>query len=169
MKFEYEILKERITFLDTEMCIKNNLDITKISRKKPDHQTFLNINSEHTNSLKIIIPYNQTLRIKGICSTKKDFDHHSRELKERSLKRGYDRKLDDERLEKVNKLVRDDLLQEKDREQQDPKRIKRIQVILTYNRFLPNPTAVVCKNWNILQTNKQKFMEIIPRISYHSL
>ena len=85
------------------------------------------------------------------------------------MKRGYDRKVDEERLEKVNKLVRDNLLQEKDRKQQDPKRIKRIQLILSYNRYLPNLTAVVRKNWNILQTNKQKFMGIIPRVSYHSL
>ena len=43
------------------------------------------------------------------------------------------------------------LLQQKDQEQQDP---KRISSILTYSRFLPNLTAVVRKNWNILQTNK---------------
>ena len=48
-----------------------------------------------------------------ICSTKKDFDHHSRELKERFLKQGYDQKLADEQLEEVGKVVRDDLLQEK--------------------------------------------------------
>ena len=54
-------------------------------------------------------------------------------------------------LEKVDKLVRDDLLQEKDQEQQNP---KRIPLILTHNRFLPNLTAVVRKNWNILQTSK---------------
>ena len=67
------------------------------------------------------------------------------------MKQGYDQKLVDEQLEKVDKLVRDDLLQEKDQEQQDP---KRIPLILTYSRFLPNLTAVVRKNWNILQTNK---------------
>ena len=78
------------------------------------------------------------------------FDHHSKELKERFLKQGYDQKLVDEQLEKVDKLVRDDLLQEKDQEQQDPKRI----------RFLPNRTAVVRKNWNILQTNKN-LMELL--------
>ena len=37
-------------------------------------------------------------------------------------------------------LVRDDLLQEIDQEQQDP---KGITLILTYSRFLPNLTAVV--------------------------
>ena len=51
-KFEYEILKERISYLDTEMFIKNNKLHTKIFRKKPDRQTFLNIESEHPKSLK---------------------------------------------------------------------------------------------------------------------
>ena len=147
IEFEYEISKERISFLDTEIYIKNNKLHTKIFRKKTDCQTFLNINSEHPKSLKNSIPYSQALQVKRNCSTKKDFDHHSRELKERFLKQGYDQKLVDEQLEKVDKLVRDDLLQEKDQEQQDP---KGIPLILTYNRFLSNLTAVVRKNWNIL-------------------
>ena len=51
-KFEYEILKERISYLDTEIFIKNNKLHTKIFRKKTDRQTFLNIESEHPKSLK---------------------------------------------------------------------------------------------------------------------
>ena len=143
--------QKKFSFLNTEIRIKNNKLHTKIFRKKTDHQTFLNINSEHLKSLKNSIPYSQALRIKRICSTKKDFDHHSRELKERFLKQGYHQKLVNEQLEKVDKLVRDDLLKEKDQEQQDP---KCISLILTYSPFLLNLTAVVHKNWNILQTNK---------------
>ena len=59
------------------------------------------------------------------------------------MKTSYDQKLIDEQLGQVDKLVRDGLLQEKDQEQQDS---KRIPLILTYNRFLPNLTAVACKN-----------------------
>ena len=99
--------------------------------KKKDLQIFPNVNSEHPKSLKSSIPYSQALRIKRICSTKKGFDHHPGELKERFLKQGYDQKLVDEQLEKVDKLVRDDLLQEKDQEQQYP---KRIPLLLGYNR-----------------------------------
>ena len=47
IKFEYEISKERISFLDIEIYIKNNKLHTKIFRKKADRQSFLNINSEH--------------------------------------------------------------------------------------------------------------------------
>ena len=76
------------------------------------------------------------------------------------MRQGYDQKLVDEQLEKFDKLSRDDLLQEKDQEQQDS---KRIALILTYSQFLPNLTAVVLKNWNILQTNKNlpEFMGVL--------
>ena len=90
IKFEYEISKEKISFLVTEIYIKNNKLYTKIFRNKADRQTFLKINSQHPKSLKNSIPYSQALRIKRICSTKKDFDHHLRELREIFLKQGYD-------------------------------------------------------------------------------
>ena len=62
------------------------------------------------------------------------------------MKQGYDKKLVDEQLEKVDKLVRDNLLQEKDQEQQDPKRILLL--------LIPNLTPVVRENWNILKPTK---------------
>ena len=64
-------------------------------------------------------------------------------MNERYLKQGYDQKLVDEQLEKVHKLVRDDLPQEKYLEKQD---LRRIPLILTYSRFLLNLTVVVCNS-----------------------
>ena len=125
-------MKERISYLNAKIYIKNTKLDTKTFRKKTDCQTFLNINSEHPKSLKNSISYSQTIQRKKLSSTKKNFDHHSRELKERFLRQGYDRKFIEEQLEKVGKLVRDNVLQEKDQEQQDS---KRIPLILTYNYF----------------------------------
>ena len=125
-------MKERISYLNAKIYIKNTKLDTKTFRKKTDRQTFLNINSEHPKSLKNSISYSQTIQRKKLSSTKKNFDHHSRELKERFLRQGYDRKFINEQLEKVGKLVRDNVLQEKDQEQQDS---KRIPLILTYNNF----------------------------------
>ena len=107
IKFEYEIMKEWSSFLNTEIYIKNNKLKTKIFRKKADFQIFLNlINSEHPKLVKNIVPYCQTLRAKRICSTKKDCDYGSRELEERFLKPGYLQRLADEhvdyRLENVD-------------------------------------------------------------------
>ena len=43
------------------------------------------------------------------------------------------------------------MLQEKDKKQQDP---KCIALILIYNKFSPNLTAIVSKTLNVLHTNK---------------
>ena len=86
IKFEHEISKERISFLDAKIYIKNNKLQTKKFRKKTDRQTFLNIDSEHPKLLKNSVPYSKTLRMRRICSTKNDFDHHSRELNKTILK-----------------------------------------------------------------------------------
>ena len=80
------------------------------------------------------------------------------------MTQGYDQKLADEQLEKTDKLVRDNLLQEKDQEQQDP---KRIQLILAYSRFLPNLTVVVRQKLEH-SPNQQKPTGIIPRTPNHS-
>ena len=159
--------KKEFHFWTLKCTLKTTNHTPKYLEKKIDRQSILNINSEHPKSLKNSISYSQALRIKRICSTKKDFDHHSKELQERFLKQGYDQKLVDEQLEKVDKLVRDNLLQVKDQGQQDP---KRIPLILTYNQFLPSLTVVVHKNWNILQTNKnqQKLLQEHPITAFKS-
>ena len=47
IKFEYQISKTSITFLDTEVYIENNKLYTKIYKiKKTDCQTFLRINKD---------------------------------------------------------------------------------------------------------------------------
>ena len=83
IKFEYQISKTSITFLDTEVYIKNNILYTKYTEKNPDRQTCLNINSEHSISLKTSLPYSQALRIRRIYSNIIDFEYHLQELKER--------------------------------------------------------------------------------------
>ena len=96
IKLEYQISKTSITFLDTEVYIKNNYLYT-------DLQTFLNINSEHPKSLKASIPCPQALRVKRICSKTADFEHHMQELKERLVNQGYNKKYIDQQFSKVKR------------------------------------------------------------------
>ena len=70
---EYQISKS-ITFLDTEVYIKNNKLYTKICRrKKTDRQTYLDVNSKRPKPLKSSTLYIQALIIKRICSKTTDF------------------------------------------------------------------------------------------------
>lgn len=70
------------------MYIKNNELYTKINRKETDTKQFLEIHSEHRKSIKNIIFYSYALRVKRICSTAKDFEHHTQELTKRFVKQG---------------------------------------------------------------------------------
>ena len=63
----------------------------------------------------------------------------------------YEQKLVDQEEEKVKKLVRNHLIQEKDQEQQDS---NHISLLLTYNQFLQSLTTFFRRNWIIFQTNK---------------
>ena len=151
IKFNYQISKTRITFLDTEIYRKNNKLCTKIYRKKTDLQTFLNINSEHPKSLKASIPYSQALRIQRICSKTTAFEYDLQELKERLVNQGYNKKSTDQQFSKVKKIDRNELLKEKTH---DKKAQNKTPLVLTYNRFLPHISNIVRKHWNILNISR---------------
>ena len=80
------------------------------------------------------------------------------------MKQGFDQELVDEQLEKVDKLVRDDLLQEKDKKQQDP---KRIPLMITYSRLYEPYSS--CSQKLEHSPNQQNSTGIIPRTPNHSL
>ena len=111
IKFEHQISKTSITFLDTELYIMNNKLYTKIHRKKTYRQTFLSINSELPKSLKTSIPYSQALRIKKISSKTTDFEYNLQEHNERLVNQSYNKKSIDQQFSKVetidiNKLLK---------------------------------------------------------------
>ena len=106
IKFEYQISNTRITFLDTEVYIKNNKLYIKIYRKKTGRQTFLNINSEHPKSLKTSISSSQALSITIICSKTRDFEYHLQELKEGLVNQGYNKISIDKQFSKVKTIDR---------------------------------------------------------------
>ena len=60
-------------------------------------------------------------------------------MKNNFAKQGYD-------LERIRLLNRVDLIRGKDTRQKS----NRIPLVITYNRFLPDITKTIKKNWNIL-------------------
>ena len=151
IKFEYKISKTSISFLDTEVYIKNNKIYTKIYRKQTDRQSFLYIDSEHPKSLKNSIPYNQALRIERICTPLKDFEYLCKELKQRFLEQRCNSELLGKQIKTVEKLDRNELGKGN---KKDMSISTRIPLGITYNRFIPNISKIIQKNWNILSVNE---------------
>ena len=70
-------------------------------------------------------------------------------MKSNFVKQGHHRLLINEYLERISLLNRIDLIPGKDTRNKSD----RIPVVIGYNRFLPNITEIIRKNWNIVQKN----------------
>jgi hypothetical protein len=109
-------------------------------KKNTDKYQYLPATSCHPNSVKRVIPYGLGVRVKRICSSDKDYKARRNEIKTHLQNRGYRSSLIEEQLQKVDELNREDLLQYKDRKEND-----RVPLIFTYSKALPNIHAILRK------------------------
>ena len=87
--FDYDYSKTQRYFLDTITKLSTGKLLTTLYRKEIDRRSSLHRKSKHLEILKRSIPYSQALRLKRICTTKKDFPEQSRTLTKRLVERGY--------------------------------------------------------------------------------
>ena len=88
---------------------------TTIYRKQTDRQNYLDARSEHPKSLKDSIPYSQALPIKRIGSSQQEFLNPTAKVINQFQKRGYDRSLIEQQIDKANLQEREQLLKVKKR------------------------------------------------------
>ena len=96
-------------FLIQKPFIQNNKLVTKIYSKITDCKNLFHIDSEHPKSLKDSIPYSQALRVKRICLTPNDFNHYCEEFQQ-----AFKPELMNKHIKAVEKMVRKELLKERD-------------------------------------------------------
>ena len=104
---------------------------TTIYSKQPDRQNYLDVRSELPKLLKDSIPYSQALRIKRICSSQQEFLRHTTKIINQFQKRGNNRSLIEQKIEKANLQKREQLLKEKEQDTATT-----IPLLLKYNRTL---------------------------------
>ena len=143
MKFEYEMSKTEINFLDTTVFKVVNKLRTKLYVKPTDRQSYLHSKSEHPNSTKKSITYSQALRFNKVCYNRSDLHNNCKRLLKTLTERG-DNKTDT--TTQINRAIttpRNELL----------KKIKteRLPRTVTYNRTLPDLKTIIDKTCHILQ------------------
>ena len=111
---------------------------TTIYRKQTDRQNYLHSRSEHPKLLKDSMPYSQALRIKRICSSQQEFLNHTAKIINQFQKRGHDRSLIEQQINKANLQERKQLLNEKKKET-----AKNIPLSFKYNITLPKIKEIV--------------------------
>ena len=98
-----------------------------------------------------------------MCSTTSEFNKTCDIITKRSKERGYPEDLVKKQVGKVKNMKRKQLLLTNKRTIQN-----RIPVSINYNRYLPNISKIITKNWNILQISPtlQNVFDKKPMITY---
>ena len=165
IKFEFKYSQTKIEFLDVLVYKDhNNMLQTTIYRKQTDRQNYLDARSEHPKLMKDSISYSQALRIKRICSSQQEFLNYTVKMINQFQKRGYNRLLIEQQIDKGNLQEREQLLKEKKKET-----ATNIPLSLKYNRTLPKVKEIVMKRWHLLHINPNlaEIFQSPPILAFH--
>ena len=146
IKFEYEMSKTEIHFLDTKVFKVNNKLRTKLYVKPTDRQSYLHSKSEHPNSTRKSIAYSQALRFNKICYNRSDLHNNCTRLLNTLTKRGYNKTDTTTQINRAITIPRNELLNKI-----KTSNTERLPLTVTYNRTLPDLKTIIDKNWHILQ------------------
>ena len=89
IKFTHEISDTTITFLDHTTSVRDGEMSMDLHNQPTDGHQYLPLNSCHPNHCNKGIPYNQSLRIRRICSSDDTTNKRLDELRGHLLSRGY--------------------------------------------------------------------------------
>ena len=160
IKFTHEYSNssnQSLPFLDVQVHLNNNQIQTDLHTKPTDKHQYLLKSSCHPAHTKRTIPFSLALRLRRICSTDHFFNKRCYELINYLALRGYSRRLLKREVNRVRNISRQEAL--KPRPQTD-NQSARTPFVITFNPALPNASATVCKNLNILHSSarcKQTF------------
>ncbi|XP_045178135.2 uncharacterized protein LOC123538232 [Mercenaria mercenaria] len=153
IKVELRWHTTRIEFLDTTVRIEKNNEITTVLYSKPtDKHLYLNWKSDHPQNVKKAIPYGLGVRLKRICSTEADYAKQRQELRGQLRRKGYSGKFIENQLDRVDKIDRAELLTPQKLKKE---KMKRVPVVVTYSRHLPNLHNIVRKHMNTLHKSER--------------
>ena len=89
LRFTHERYRESLNFLDVIVKIQQDEFVTDLYYKSTDGHQYLHFDSCRASHTKTSIVYNQTLRMKRICSRRSDLIVSINKLKDWLRERGY--------------------------------------------------------------------------------
>ena len=141
IKFEYEISKTEINFLDTTVFKVDNKLQTKFYVRATDLQSYLHSKSEHLIPLrKVFIAYSQAVRFNKICCNRSDLHNNCTRLLNTITKRGYNKTNTTTQINRAITTSRNGLLNKIKTPDTE-----RLPLTVTYNRTLPDLKTIIDK------------------------
>ena len=153
--------KTEVSFLDTKVHRESGRLWTDLFCKDADSHNYLDYTSAHPKHCKNSLSYSQLLRLKRICSYKRDFLKDSVMLLAHSRHRGYPLETLQLAMDKVKNLNRMDVLADYKQEEETPPDKEKeniVSLLTTYTPQCDDLAKLVKKNWGIVQrssTTKQ--------------
>ena len=148
IKFTFEKSKMKVNFLNVVIKIKNGRISTDLYSKPVDSHQYLHYNSCHPEHIKKSIIYSQTLRLRRICSERKDLKSHVRDLKGWFLRRGYPQQIIEEQVDRAFRLPLEN-------DTQQNKMENGMALVVTYSPVFRNLSTTLQKNFNILYSDAE--------------
>ena len=159
LKFTYEISRVSVVFLDLQLSINENHQIsTSIHYKPTDSHSYLGFQSSHPPACKKGIPYSQLLRAKRICSDPNDFDRVCEDMTGFFHERGYPREITQSAQDRVKCLDRASTLQPS-----NPKSSERVPLVLTYHPLNLPIRNIIYKHFRLL-LNEESTAEVFTQL-----
>ena len=125
---------------------KNGRLSTDLYSKQVDSHQYLHYNSCYVEHIKKSIVYGQTLRLRRICSERKDLKPHVKDLKGWFLRRTYPQQIVEEQVDRAIRLPLEHDNQQNELENGIP-------LVVTYNSTYRNLSTTLQKNFNILYSD----------------
>ena len=127
--------------------IKEGRIITDLYCKPTDGHQHLHNDSCHADHIKILIIFNQTFRLKRICSEKNVLNVHVEDLIIWFRKKGYPDYRIKEQVENALRLTPSD--------ENNSKRVNGVPLVVTYNLAFKNLFQVIRRNAQLLYPNDE--------------
>ena len=164
IKFTTECSRESVTYLDTRITRDGNRLVTDLHTKPTDTHQYLHCRSCHPSHCKTSIAYSQVLTLQRICSKSTDYERHVEELKGYLVKRGYDRELVQQQIDKATNIKREELLTSR------PKKAGQISpLVVTYHPDLPNSMRILHDHQCVIDASPRLRGVLLepPLVAYH--
>ena len=160
IKFTAEVSQRSVNFLDTTITLESDGSLsTNLYRKPTDTFQYLHYRSFHPNHQKQSIPYSQFVRVRRICTHKKDYFTNTDLMIRHFITRGYPMKLLIKAQKDAAALNRVDLLKQKPKSN-----VETIPFITTYSpahqeiKSILNTSLFLLDNTRPQLNQKYKFM-----------
>ena len=145
-----EVSNVKHIFLDTTSHLVDDKVAVDLYTKPTDSHQYVLPTSCHPPHCSKNIPYSPALRIRHICSDDEAFDKRVSDLSVHLNKRGNQKQVIDQAIEKVRHIHRQNLLSYKPK----PKANKAVlPFVMAYHTDLPKVRGLVDKHWSIIESS----------------